>query len=134
MHFGLEFGEGAIERPAAWIEDDGPLAAQGRQFETDGFPQAASDSVAHDCLSQRPGRGEPDAGAFQTRMAGGIGEAERCEERTRVASALVINLAEIARSQDSYTFRETRSTFKGARSTLWQTRSGRIRDPATAPS
>jgi hypothetical protein len=116
MHFCLKFGEHAIERPAAWIENDRPLAAQGRQFETDGFPQAASDAVAEDSFSQRSGRGETHVRTLDS----DVGNAKRRKEGTRVTSALVINLAEIARSQDAYTFREARSS--------------RIRDPATSPS
>jgi len=108
-HLRLKFGERAIERPAAGIEYDRPLVAQERQLKPDGFANASAQTVADDGLAQRAGRGEADAQARRC----GIRETESREKGTRVARAVVVDLSEIAGSQQPDTFGEGRSIFDG---------------------
>ena len=65
-------------------------------FEPDGFTDAAFDAIADHGFAERFGRGEADARAGKARFGHRRGKAESCEEGTRRAGPLVINLTEIA--------------------------------------
>jgi hypothetical protein len=100
-----------------------------RQFEPYGFAHTAAQPVSDDRLAQSPRRGESEMGSGDR----DIREAKRREERTRIARALVVDLSEIARPQEPYTFGKRRSFQNG----MGQNGTGQnrnVRDPATSLS
>ena len=104
LHFAAKFRHRSIEGLAPRIDDDGPLWAQLIQVEAHGLADAPLDAIAHHGFAERARAGEAD-----TRPVGfEFANAESREEGARESGTLVVNSAEVFRTQQTDTFRKTR--------------------------
>jgi hypothetical protein len=74
------------------------------QLKPDRFPHTSFDAVADDSLAERFRRCKTDMRTRDDRGDQRGNQAESCEEGTRVSGPLVINLSEVAGTQDPDTF------------------------------
>jgi hypothetical protein len=108
-----------------------------RQLKPYGFAHTAAEAVADNGFAQGARGCETDAGAGTKKT----GDTECREKGTRLAFALVVDLAEIAGSQEPYTFGEFRS-FSGSagssdicsQDTRLCREGANVRDPTTSRS
>jgi len=99
-HFGLKFAERTIESAATRIENDRPRATQSGQLEPSRFAHTPAKAVPHHGFAERAGRCEANvhAGTLDS------GEEESCKAGTSVPCTVIVNLAEVAGSEQPYTF------------------------------
>jgi len=100
----VEFRYRSIEGLAARIDDDGPLGAQLTEMQSDGLAHTTPDAVADHGFAQGPGSGKANMRPVILEFANTKGR----EKRPRKPGTLIVNPAEVFRSQQANTFRKSR--------------------------
>ena len=103
LHLPPQIRQRRIEGSFPWIDHDGPLGVQPIELAADGLADAPLDAVANHRTAQGARHGKADARAIRQSAA----DTEGREQRAGVAGSLVIDSAEIDRSQQADTFRKT---------------------------
>jgi hypothetical protein len=99
----MEFRDRSIEGFPPGIDDDGPLRAQLIEMQSDGLADAAPDAIADDGLPQGAGSGKADM-----RPVGlGFADTKGREKGPCKPGTLIVNSAEVFRSQQANTFRKS---------------------------
>jgi hypothetical protein len=87
----------------AGIDDDDPIIGEGGELVSDSFAHPAFDSVAHDGLSQSPGRSKAEA----DRLWGSVNPKAKChEEAARKARPSIVGFPEFRAAKDPAWFRK----------------------------